>query len=95
MFTLNDLRALLQAKPFAAFRLHLSDGGQVDVLSHEAVLLTRRHALIGLMESNETVADRWTIVAYMHITRAELLKSGAPPLSPPPGPSETPHPAPV
>lgn len=38
MFALSDMQALLNARPFVPFRLWLSDGGHVDVLSREFVL---------------------------------------------------------
>ena len=94
MFTSDDMARLVHARPFTAFRLHVSDGGQVDVLSSEAVLMTRRCAVIGLMDPDamDTLADRWTVVWYMHVTRAEMLVSGAPPFSAPPGPAGEPSP---
>jgi hypothetical protein len=79
MFTLNDLRALLQAKPFVPFRIWLSDGRHINVYSAEQVWLFRRYAIIGLLDPNaiDEPLDRHMIVGYMHITRCEELKPGA------------------
>ena len=89
MFTQADLLRLLHARPFTAFRLHLSDGGHADVLSHQAIVAGRRSAVIWMMEGD---ADRWSLVCYMHVTRVELLL----PATPPAGPQEPPgEPAPV
>lgn len=96
MFTINDMRALLRAKPFVPFRLWLSDGGHVNVRSSEQVFLLRRYAIVGLLDPNslEDSFDRHMVVWYMHVTRCEELKPGASPLSSPEEPpSGTPAPA--
>ena len=86
MFTATELIALLNAKPFVPFKLHLSDGGSVEVPTREIVLPTRRMAVIGVLDSkqNNSIADRWTMVSYMHVTRVEMLNPSAMPFSPPP-----------
>ena len=95
MFTLNDMRTLLRAKPFAPFRIWLSDGGHVTVRSPEQVLLFRRYAIAGLLDpdSIDESYDRHMVVWYMHITRCEELKPGASPFDSagePPSGTETP-----
>jgi hypothetical protein len=96
MFTLHDMRALLNARPFVPFRLWLSDGGSVDVRCPEVVLAGKRFALVGLLDPNatDTVFDRYTSVWYLHVSRHEMLNPGAPPLSPS-GPPPSSAPAPV
>lgn len=96
MFTFNDMRTLLQARPFVPFRIWLSDGGYIDVRSTEQVLLFRRYAIVGLLDPNaaDLPSDRHMVVWYMHITRCEELKPGASPFtSPGEPPSGTPTPA--
>jgi hypothetical protein len=97
MFTVDDMRTLLHAKPFVPFRLRISDGGEVEVRRPEVVLLGKRFAVIGLLDANatDTLLDRWTVVWYLHVSRAEQLDVGAPPFASPPGtaPSSTPTPA--
>jgi hypothetical protein len=97
MFTLDDLRTLLSARPFVPFRLHLSEGAAVEVRSREVVLPGRRFAVIGLLDpdATDTAFDRWAVVWYMHVTRVEMLSAGSPPFSTPPGPAESPTPTPV
>jgi hypothetical protein len=86
MFTIEEVRALLNAQPFVPFRLHLTDGGWIEVRHREQVFLTRRLAVIGIPDPNthDSLADRFAIVGYMHISRAELLDAGSPPFASPP-----------
>jgi hypothetical protein len=94
MFTLEELRSLLNAQPFVPFGLHMSDGGSVDIRSREQVFPLRRYAVIGLLDpdSTDTAFDRFMIVGYLHVSRVEMLSSGPPPLTPPGGASESPSP---
>jgi hypothetical protein len=97
MFTRENMQTLLQNRPFAPFRLFLSDGGSVDVRSPEQVMVVRHYAVAGLLdpEARDSVYDRHLMVWYMHVTRVEMLTPGAPPGSPPQDPSATPSPAPA
>jgi hypothetical protein len=96
MFTLSDLRNLLDTRPFQPFRLFLSDGGHVDVVSREVVIPGKRFAVVGILDPDTTdkAIDRYTTVWYLHVTRHEMLIPGQPPLTPP-GPSETAFPTPA
>jgi hypothetical protein len=95
MFTMDNFRALLDSRPFVPFRLHLSDGGSVDVRSREQVFLLRQFAFVALLDPQATdaVYDRFTFVWYLHVNRGEMLGPGAPPFGPPGGPTETLSPA--
>ncbi|HEY7152721.1 MAG TPA: hypothetical protein VH575_02070 [Gemmataceae bacterium] len=97
MFTLDNMRALLNARPFVPFRLLRSDGGSVEVKSPEVVAPGRQLAVIGLLDpdTTDTAFDRFVILWYMHVTSVEMLGPGSAPFSPPPptGPSESPAPA--
>jgi hypothetical protein len=97
MFTFDDLKNLLDARPFQPFRLFLSDGGHVDVLSRELVILGKRFAVVGILDpdTNDKAVDRYTTVWYLHVARHEMLKPGQPPLPPPGGPMGTPLPTPA
>jgi hypothetical protein len=94
MFTGNDMRTLLSAKPFAPFQLVLSDGRSIPVISPEIVTAGRRYAVIGILDAgqSDTFFDRYVTVYYMHVTAVEMLRAGEPPFSAPPpgGPSESP-----
>lgn len=95
MFTLNDMRHLLDAQPFVPFRLIRSDGGAVEVKSKELVLLGRHFAIVGLLDpsATDTLVERWTMVWFLHVTGVEFLQPGPPPVTPPPGPAEAPTPS--
>lgn len=71
MFTLEDMRALVNARPFVPFRFWLSDGGTVEVRSRELVLPGKRFALIGLLdpEAKDNSFDRYMTVWYLHVMR--------------------------
>lgn len=96
MFTVNDMRTLLRARPFVPFRLWLSDGGHFDIRSSEQVFPLRLYAIVGLLDPNaiEESFDRHAVVWYMHITRCEALTPGVSPFAAPgEPPSGTPTPA--
>jgi hypothetical protein len=98
MFTSDDLRELLNAQPFVPFRLILSDGGSVEVRTEEAVVVGKRWAVIGVFDpnTNDTNFDRFRIIYYMHVARAEQLLPGTQPFShPKDGSSGSPAPSPV
>ncbi|HEY7328294.1 MAG TPA: hypothetical protein VH592_11665 [Gemmataceae bacterium] len=63
--------------------------------SSEQVLPGRQYAMVGLLDpgSTDTLADRFMILWYMHVTGVEMLRTGTPPFSPPgEPPSGTPAP---
>ncbi len=96
MFLPADLQALLRARPFVPFRLHLSDGGSVEVRHQEFVTAGRRYAVVGLPDADgpDNLFDRHAVVWYMHVTRVEMLGAAPPPMNPPPaGPAESPTPS--
>lgn len=96
MFNAAALMSLLNAKPFAPFRFVMSDGGTMTVPSREMVLPGRAFAVVGIPEPkrSETLADLWTTVWFMHVSRIEMLNPGSPPFTAPPAsPSESPTPA--
>ncbi len=96
MFALDDLKALLSARPFVPFRVWLSDGGHIDVRSAEQIFPLRRYFIVGLLDPNaaEQAYDRHATVWYLHVTRHEALTPGASPFtSPGEPPSGTPAPA--
>jgi len=84
MFTLDDMKALLTAQPFAPFRIHMSDGGSIEVRHPELVMTGRRYAVIGLPspDAPDSAFDRHTVAWYMHVTCTEMLNVGQAPMSP-------------
>ncbi len=81
MFTAQQLRALLSARPFVPFRLVMSDGGSLEVRSPEQVFVGRHMAIVGLLDpgATGTLFDVFTHFTYLHVTRVEYLVPGAPP----------------
>lgn len=94
MFTAEQLLVLLRTRPFVPFRLHLSGGETVDIISPEMALPGRRFVVVGILDPkrNDSLSDRWKIVYYMHVTQTELLGPGPPPFAAPPETSGTPTP---
>ena len=92
MFTHADMQALLSARPFVPFRLHLTDGTTVDLRHRELAVPGRRAAWIGIPDptAEENLFDRWTVVYYLHVSKVEMLEAGSPPMVPPAGPAESP-----
>ena len=96
MFNANAMLALLDARPFGPFRIHLSDGGVVDVPSPEVVLPGKNFAIVGILEPEKSrrLVTRWTTVWYIHVTQTEMLTPGTPPFtSPPPSGNDVQSPA--
>ena len=68
----EDLRELLDVKPFVPIRLHLSDGKYYDIRHPELVLLARTVMDIGVARRvNGRVVDKIVRVALLHVVRAE------------------------
>ncbi len=71
----QDLRSLLQAKPFYPFRIFMTDGEVYDILHPELLMVGHRTALIGQADDpNAVVYDRHTIISLLHIVRTERLE---------------------
>jgi hypothetical protein len=75
MFTRDDMLRLTGEQPFIPFRIHLSDGRSVDVLSPDAVSPGRRWAFIWNVDPNDPEAsfDSYSTVYYIHITGHEPI----------------------
>jgi hypothetical protein len=74
----EELLRRLQNRPFAPFRIHLTDGTRYDVPHPEMVLPARRSLEIGLPnDPAQPIADRVVTVALVHIVRFEPLETPA------------------
>lgn len=70
----EELRNLLDRRPFVPIRLHFSDGSMFDVRHPEMALLTRSTVEIGIAERDgERIADRVIYCTLVHIVRVENL----------------------
>jgi hypothetical protein len=66
----------LQHRPFAPFRVCLTDGTDYDVRHPEMVLPARRSAEIGIpRDTAQPIADRIVTVSLLHVVRLEPLES--------------------
>ena len=74
MITARQVREYLQAKPFKAFRLFLSDGSRHEVPHPEFAWVFGSTVFIGVAgKSTKTPEDFVKQVAILHITRIERL----------------------
>jgi hypothetical protein len=68
----QDLLALLRAKPFAPFRIHVSDGRTHDVHHPDQALVLRSRVILPLGADNG-VPELSEHLALSHIVRLEEL----------------------
>jgi hypothetical protein len=69
----EDVRGLLQRRPFQPFRITLTDGRVYEVRHPELALVGRSTVVIGLPAPGdpEPVYDRFVWVSLMHIMQME------------------------
>jgi hypothetical protein len=69
----EDIRELLQHKPFQPFRLTLTDGRMYEVRHPEMAMVGRSAVAIGLPASNDPtpIYDRLVTVSLLHIMQIE------------------------
>jgi hypothetical protein len=73
---LEEILILLRAKPFAPFRIHVTEGTCYDVTHPEACMPLARSLVIGIPGGPQLpsgVFDRYSSVALIHVTRLEPL----------------------
>lgn len=70
--TVNQLRAMHQARPFKPFRIHMADGRGIDVTHPELVALTSGGRTIGVA----TAPDVIEVVDLLLVTSLEPLTNG-------------------
>jgi hypothetical protein len=70
----EELRQLLDRRPFVPVRLYFSDGTAYDIRHPEMAFLTRSTVEIGLSEREGVrIADRVIYCTLLHIVRVEDL----------------------
>jgi hypothetical protein len=75
---LQDLLEWVNAKPFAPFRMHLTDGRVVDVTNPHQIWPGRQSALIGYLSAEDPqVYERHVTVGLLHIVSIEPLATPA------------------
>jgi hypothetical protein len=76
----TDLLRRVRQRPFAPFRLVVSEGGSYEIRHPDLLLVTRDSALIGLPATLEQDAYESDVrVDLLHVVRVELLAAGAGP----------------
>ena len=74
MMPSNELLEWLEAKPFTAFRLFLSDGRTFDIRDPNRVWPGRQTAMLGLPAADDPrLIDRHTAISLFHIVYVEPL----------------------
>ena len=71
----NELLEWLEARPFAPFRLFLSDGRTFEIRGANQVWPGRQTALIGFPSAEDPrLIDRHTTVSLLHVVSIEPIK---------------------
>ena len=69
----DEMRALLDRRPFEPIRLHISSGQTVDIKHPEMAFVTRSLVVVGVTESDERVADYAVHYNLLHVVKIEPL----------------------
>jgi hypothetical protein len=77
----DDVRQLLQQRPFFPFRLYVSDGSHYDVTHPEAASIQRGAVRVGLPAGGvmHPPGERVAFVSFIHLCRIEVFFPGAAP----------------
>lgn len=68
----EDIKQLLNAKPFVPFRLHLSDGSAYDITHPDLVLLSKSAVDVGVsLDPASGIAERIVRCALMHVVKLD------------------------
>jgi hypothetical protein len=71
VFTAQNIKDLMDAKPFKPFRICLPDGKAYEVPNHDAAWVTRDYVEIGTHLDSAGFAENVARCAIIHITRIE------------------------
>jgi hypothetical protein len=83
MVVSEDVRRLLQQRPFQPFRLHLTDGGSYDIRFPEINLLGKTFLIVGIPvpDDPDPVYESTVKVPLSWLARVEMLPANGPPVS--------------
>lgn len=73
--TTENLRHLLQARPFKPFRVIMSSGEAYDVRHPEVALLLRNDLLVGVDVEDDGLAAEFRICPLFHVATIEPILS--------------------
>lgn len=72
----EDVRELVEARPFNPFRIHLSDGRKFEIRHPEFVWVLRSRLVIAMPDKKKRgLIDRLEHCSLLHITSLEELDS--------------------
>ncbi len=69
----DEMRELLDRRPFVPIRLHVSSGQNVDIKHPEMAIVTRSLVFVGVSDSDERVADYGVFYNLLHVVKIEPL----------------------
>jgi hypothetical protein len=69
----DEMRALLDRRPFEPIRLHISSGQTVDIKHPEMAFVTRSLIVVGVTAKNPRVADYAVHYNLLHVVKIEPL----------------------
>ncbi len=76
----DELKAMLDRRPFEPIRLHISSGQTVDIKHPELAMVTRSLVVVGVIESDQPgVADYTIHYNLLHIVKIEPLNGAQQP----------------
>ena len=75
----DEMRKLLDRRPFGPMRLHISSGQAVDIKHPEMAFVTRSLVFVGVTDSDERVADYGVFYNLLHVVKIEPLNDSKTP----------------
>ena len=75
MFTANQLKERMQAKPFRPFRIKMSSGESYDIKNHDAAWVLRNAVEIGMDPDADGFVSNTRRCAILHIASIEDLQT--------------------
>ena len=73
MTTAKQIRELVEAKPFKAFRICMSDGTHHDITNHDMAFVTKNTVEVGINLDADGFAEYVARCSILHITKLEDL----------------------
>ena len=72
----EELKEIIDRRPFQPIRLHMSNGETVDIAHPDAAVVARTLVVVGLGVNAKGIADRTTWFNLLHIVKLEQLNNG-------------------
>lgn len=75
----EELKQIIDARPFVPIRLHMSTGERVDITHPDAAVVARTLVVVGSGMSADGIADRTSWYNLLHIVKIERSANGTTP----------------